>query len=167
VQLCEILGRTPRFPHGAHPTQADIVNESVALLEVRTVTYAICDRNPPLFELLERIGETPRAGRSLSWAECVRVLKPLAAKPGHGQPRVDWGKLSRLLARTDADRTLVDDYLASLRNRPARVPEDLAAIPPLEKRTVAEHVRAMMRLDADDLPGQKIELALLHGNAAD
>jgi hypothetical protein len=37
----------------------------------------------------------------------------------------------------------------------------------LEKRTVAEHVRAMMRLDADDLPGQKIELALLHGNAAD
>lgn len=163
VLLCETLGRVPKFPD-SHPTQQQIVMESVALIERRTVTGALSDRCPELFQLAARIAEPQRMERPLTWAEKVRILKPYHAKPGNGQPRVDWRNLALLLFRSECrDRAAVDEYLAGLDERPPpSVLEDLYRPSPMERAAAVKCVRTILEHDPDDLAGLAENLAVLN-----
>lgn len=145
VRICEVLERVPKFSD-PHPSRAQIVQESVALVEVRTVTYALGDRNPALFDLVASVGNRDRGGFPLSWAEKRRVLRPWYDKPSHGETQVPPADLRRLTQRFESDAVMVDPYLTRLAQKPRPIDaECLEMVDPLTYGG-AETVEAVLRL---------------------
>lgn len=108
VWLCESLCRVPK----CKPDET--THESVALVEMRTVTRHLSSPPDRLVELARRLLSDFRVGCPLSWAERCKILPSYIRKEDNQRSRISVRDLCWLLGRGAFDVPLIEDYLERL-----------------------------------------------------
>lgn len=119
VGLCDVLDRVPEWapdPEDKRSHEEKLMAESIALIEMRTVTRVI-DRAYTESETVhaaarEVCGEA-RAGRPLTWGE-KRLLREWDAKPDNGRDRVPLSHLLAFMRRPPTDEVLLRSFVRTL-----------------------------------------------------
>lgn len=134
--LCSAFGREPRCPDDR------LLKESVALIEMRTVTRHMEGVPVTLSRAAERLLNGHRSGKVLSWAEKHKFLKQYHNKLANKRPRIRIDELLPLMGRNEKDTYQVMGYLAGIDYSSVDKEEDVLYKDPIRDHSLTRRLLA-------------------------